>query len=75
MVRSNSLGSDSGSVYVQAIGVGFAFLVTVLAFAGLGYLADRLLGTIPVFLLLGLGLGFAAGLYRLYLALGKMDGE
>lgn len=41
--------------------------------AGLGYLLDGLLGTVPLFLLLGLALGFAAGLYYVYLALKRMD--
>lgn len=34
-----------------------------------GFFVDRMLGTLPLFLLLGLGLGFAGSLYYVYLAL------
>ena len=46
------------------------FVTAVLCAAG--YFVDRVLGTLPLFLLLGLGLGFAAGLYYLYVALSKL---
>lgn len=34
-----------------------------------GFFLDRFFGTLPLFLLLGLGGGFAASLYYVYLAL------
>lgn len=34
-----------------------------------GFFLDRILGTLPLFLLMGLGGGFAASLYYVYLAL------
>ena len=40
-------------------------LATVIGLAG-GYYADRWLGTSPIFLLIGLGLGIAAGFVSLF---------
>jgi F0F1-type ATP synthase assembly protein I len=37
-----------------------------------GYFVDKLLGTLPLFLLVGLGLGFAGTLYYVYLELKKL---
>jgi F0F1-type ATP synthase assembly protein I len=34
-----------------------------------GLFVDRIFGTLPIFLLLGLGIGFAGSLYYVYLAL------
>src|SRR2546427_12750018 len=42
-------------------------LATVIGLAG-GYYADRWLGTSPIFLLIGLGLGIAAGVVSLFWA-------
>jgi F0F1-type ATP synthase assembly protein I len=41
--------------------IGLVFFVTALAGAGLGYLVDTRLGTIPVFAVVGLLVGFAIG--------------
>ena len=38
-----------------------------------GYFVDRLLGTLPLFLLVGLVMGFVAGLYYIYRALKGLD--
>lgn len=37
-----------------------------------GFFADKILGTLPLFLLLGLGIGFAGSLYYVYLALKEL---
>jgi ATP synthase protein I len=60
------------SDYARFLGIGFVFLLIVSIFAVGGLLVDNLLGTLPLLLLLGLGVGFAAGLYYLYLALEKL---
>lgn len=65
--------SDGEKGYARLIGVGFSFLVIVALLCGAGLLADRLLGTLPLFMLVGLVLGFSAGLYYIYLAVKKMD--
>ena len=45
------------------VGAGFQFVFSILFFMWIGSLADRGLHTAPLFLLLGMGLGFAAGGY------------
>jgi len=45
--------------------VGLEFVLTFILCLGLGYWLDRRFQTIPGFMLLGAGTGFAAGLYRL----------
>ena len=46
-------------------GLGFEFAVAVALFAGLGYGLDRWLGTLPWLTLVGMSLGFVAGLTKL----------
>jgi F0F1-type ATP synthase assembly protein I len=45
------------------VAAGFQLAFSILFFLGMGYLADRRLGTRPVLMLVGLALGLAAGLY------------
>ena len=40
----------------------------------IGLFVDRLLGTLPLFLLIGLAVGFAGGLYYMYQSLKKFGG-
>ena len=49
--------------------LGLHLVVCILLATGLGYLLDGYLGTLPLFMLLGVFLGFAAGLWRLFLAI------
>ena len=73
MADSNSCRGGS-SEYARLIGVGFSFLVIVLVFCAGGFFLDRWLGTLPLFMLGGLVLGFSTGLYYIYLSIEKMDG-
>jgi hypothetical protein len=41
--------------------IGLIYLVTTLAGVGLGYLVDTSLGSLPVFVIIGLLVGFAIG--------------
>ncbi len=50
-------------------------VVAVLVGAGLGYGLDKLFGTQPWILLIGLGFGFAAGIMSVLRTAGKMDAE
>ncbi|HLL90926.1 MAG TPA: AtpZ/AtpI family protein [Tepidisphaeraceae bacterium] len=59
------------SGWYRLTGVGIEFIVAVLLFGGLGYLADRWLGTRPWMMVVGGGLGFAVGLYMLVRAANK----
>jgi ATP synthase protein I len=72
MPDTDSHGNNSSGNYARLFGVGFAFLLTVGVLATIGFFVDRLLGTLPLFLLAGLGIGFAGGLYYVYLALKKL---
>jgi ATP synthase protein I len=72
MPGTDSHGNDAGGSYARFIGIGFAFILLLGILATGGFFMDRLLGTLPLFLLLGLGIGFAGGLYYVYLALKKL---
>jgi ATP synthase protein I len=54
--------------------VGLAFILTIAVFAGIGFFADNLFGTLPLFLLVGIVIGFAGWLYYLYRAFEKLGG-
>ncbi|BBL79129.1 hypothetical protein Rxycam_00727 [Rubrobacter xylanophilus DSM 9941] len=72
MADPDSRRDGAGGNAARFFGVGFTFISTVGLLAGGGYLLDRAAGTVPLFLLVGLGLGFAGGLYYVYLALKRM---
>jgi ATP synthase protein I len=69
MPNTDSHGDETGGNYARLFGVGFAFILTLGILTAIGYFVDRLLGTLPLFLILGLGAGFAGGLYYVYRAL------
>jgi F0F1-type ATP synthase assembly protein I len=60
------LGRGYGTGYA-IVGAGFALAVSILFFAWIGTLADKALHTRPLFLLIGLGIGLAAGFYAFWL--------
>jgi F0F1-type ATP synthase assembly protein I len=64
--------SVMGSNFARSIALGITLLLILVAFGGLGFLADTLLETLPVFLLIGLVVGFALGLYYMYTTLKNM---
>jgi ATP synthase protein I len=72
MPGTDSHGSNSGGGYARFLGLGFAFILVLGVLATVGFFVDKLLGTLPLFLLVGLGLGFAGGLYYVYLALQRL---
>lgn len=63
-----------GSDYTRYIGVGVAILLIIGGLATGGYLLDSLLGTLPLFLLLGVAVGFIAALAYVYVQLKNLDG-
>jgi F0F1-type ATP synthase assembly protein I len=73
MANSDSR-SDGSTGYARLIGVGFSFLIIMSVCVGGGVLADRLLDTLPLFMLLGLVAGFGLGLCYIYFAIEKMGG-
>jgi ATP synthase protein I len=74
MVDTESRRDDTGPSYARFFGLGFAFIITLGVLTVAGYFLDRLLGTLPLFLLIGLAIGFAGGLYHVYQALKKLEG-
>lgn len=67
-------GRDTGGNYAQFVGLGFTFVFIIAFCTAGGYVLDRLLGTLPLLLLLGLVVGFAGAMYYLYRTLGRVNG-
>jgi F0F1-type ATP synthase assembly protein I len=61
-----------GGNYARSIALGITLLLILVAIGGLGFLVDAMLGTLPVFLLIGIVVGFALGLYYTYTTLKNM---
>ena len=57
--------------WYRMAGVGTEFIAAVAVFGGVGWFLDRWLGSSPWLLLIGCGLGFAAGLWLMYKAARK----
>ena len=73
MVETIITGSGiTGSDYGRYIIVGTVFLVILCVFGVVGFIVDNLLRTLPLFLLVGLGVGFGGGLYYLYRAIDEL---
>lgn len=67
-------GRDTGGNYAQFVGLGFAFVFIIAFCTAGGYVLDRLFGTLPLLLLLGLVAGFAGAMYYLFRTLGRVNG-
>jgi ATP synthase protein I len=74
MPNTDSQRNRSGGNYARFFHVGFAFMLIIAVFTGGGYLLDWLVGTLPLFLLLGMLVGFGASLYYLFQALKQVGG-
>jgi len=72
MVDTSFCRSVMDNNYARSIVLGFTLLFILVASGGIGFLADSFLGTLPLFLLLGLVVGFAVGLYYMYVTLKNM---
>jgi len=72
MKKANPRRSSAGSDYARYLGIGFALVLVLAILAAIGLLVDYALGTLPLFLLLGLALGFLTGLGHVYLMLKKL---
>jgi len=58
-------GRGFGTGYA-IVGAGFQLVFSILFFMWMGSLADRAAGSKPLFLLIGLGIGLAAGFYAFW---------
>jgi F0F1-type ATP synthase assembly protein I len=64
--EKSPIGRGFGAGYA-IVGAGFQFAFAILLFLGGGFLVDRWLGTRPLFTLLGVAIGLAAGFYAFIL--------
>ncbi|MCI5044872.1 MAG: AtpZ/AtpI family protein [Aquisalinus sp.] len=64
------LDEGQGTALGRGMKIASELLAALLVAGALGYGADQLFGTMPLFLLIGIFLGFAAGMRNVWLALG-----
>lgn len=69
MEKTVTYGMNVDGNYARFVGLGFTFMFVIGGFIALGYGADRLFGTLPLFLLLGMVVGLGAALYYLFVRL------
>ena len=74
MPDTRSQRNGASDNYARYIGVGFTFVFIVVVPAAVGFFVDKILGTLPLLLLVGLGLGFAGALYYVYREMNKLGG-
>ena len=74
MPNTDSQRDNAGGNYARFFHVGFAFMFIIAVFTAGGYVLDWLVGTLPLFLLLGMLVGFGAALYYLFTALKRVGG-
>jgi ATP synthase protein I len=74
MPDTRSQRSRASDDYARYIGVGFTFVFIVVVPSAVGFFVDKAIGTLPLLLLIGLGLGFAAALYYVYRVMNKVGG-
>lgn len=60
-------GRESWSGYGTAYAIIGTLLAGTLVWGGVGFLVDRVLGTEPLFLAIGLVVGMAGGIYLVYI--------
>jgi hypothetical protein len=72
MVRSDPRNTERDSNMRRFSGLGFTFMLLIALFTVGGYALGRLVGGMPVFVLLGMFVGFAAALGYLYLKLKEL---
>jgi F0F1-type ATP synthase assembly protein I len=66
--------SDASGNYARFIGLGIALLLIFALPTLVGYFVDKVVGTLPLFLLVGLAAGFVGGMFYVYRALQKLGG-
>ena len=74
MPDTGSQRNDANSGYARFVGLGITLLLIFALPTVVGFFLDGLLGTLPLFLLVGLAVGFVGGMYYVYRALQKLGG-
>jgi F0F1-type ATP synthase assembly protein I len=74
MPDTRSHRNDASSNHARFAGLGITLLLIFGLPTVVGFFVDRLAGTLPLFLLLGLAVGFVGGMYYVYRALQKLGG-
>ena len=74
MPDTRSQRNDASGNYARFAGLGMTLLLIFSLPTVVGYFLDRLAGTLPLFLLIGLALGFVGGMFYVYRALQKLGG-
>jgi ATP synthase protein I len=73
MPGTDSHENNAGGGHARFLWLGFTLIAIIGALTAAGFFLDRLLGTLPLFLIAGLVLGFVAGLYYVYKVLKRLD--
>jgi ATP synthase protein I len=72
MPDTRSQRNQASGEYARFVGLGFTFMIIIAALTAGGYLLDRLFGTLPLLLLVGLLVGFGAALTYLFVSLSRV---
>jgi ATP synthase protein I len=74
MPDNRSQRNDARGNYARFVGLGFTLILIFGLPTVVGFFLDRLAGTLPLFLLIGLAGGFVGGMFYVYRVLQKLDG-
>ena len=74
MPNTDSQRDNARSCYARLVGLGFTLLLIFGLPTVVGFFLDRLAGTLPLFLLIGLAAGFVGGMIYVYRALQNLGG-
>ncbi len=74
MPNTDSQRDNARGNYARFVGLGFTLILIFGLPTVVGFFLDRLAGTLPLFLLIGLAAGFVAGMFYVYRALQNLGG-
>ena len=74
MPDTRSQRNDASGNYARFVGLGVTLMLIFGLPTVIGFFLDRLTGTLPLFLLIGLAAGFVGGMFYVYRALQKLGG-
>jgi ATP synthase protein I len=74
MPDTRSQRNDADGNYARFVGLGVTLILIFALPTVVGFFVDKVTGTLPLFLLVGLAVGFVAGMYYVYKALQKLGG-